>query len=49
VIADGDIEVMEFDHKLIEDIISKHPEVLECLHDLYNSRVSSTLKKVTGK
>lgn len=49
VIADGDIEVMEFDHKLIEDIISKHPELLECLHDLYNSRVSSTLKKVTGK
>lgn len=46
VVADGDIEILEFKRALLEETISKHPEVLEGLNDLYDSRVSNTLKKI---
>ncbi|OGW32686.1 MAG: hypothetical protein A2X59_08305 [Nitrospirae bacterium GWC2_42_7] len=49
VIADGEVEVLEFKRQLLEEVISKYPEVLECLNDLYDTRVSSTLKKVVGE
>jgi tetratricopeptide (TPR) repeat protein len=46
VVADGDVEILEFNRSLLEEAISRNPEVLECLNDLYDTRVSTTLKKI---
>lgn len=48
VVADGDIEVLEFNRALLEDAISRNPEVLACLNDLYDMRVSNTLKRIAS-
>ena len=49
VVAEADNEVLEFNRELIEEAISKNPEVLECLNDLYDTRVLSTMKKIVGE
>jgi tetratricopeptide (TPR) repeat protein len=48
IVAEGDNEILEFNRQLLEEAISKNPEVLENLNDLYYSRVSDTMKKVSG-
>ncbi len=49
VIASGRLAVLEVDRLLLEDIIEKHPELLERLQDFFQTRVKATIKKVKGE
>lgn len=49
VISLDKLEVIEFNKFLLEEILEKHPDIFEKLHDFYQCRVQDTLKKVKSK
>jgi tetratricopeptide (TPR) repeat protein len=49
VTAIDNIEVMEFNHDLLEDILSRFPESLRQLEDFYQYHFQDTLEKVKRK